>query len=503
MRAQARICEDDANCHLLTVNDLDRTSTDIYHLTPSGYADHAVRAGEMYAYLAGSGTKYQGPKISGLSPIDSTSLHVHVTHTHPASGWTQGVGESVSGFEVLDSYTGVAPIEFNLVDSAEIVDDTRIKLTLTRELSGTAKFGYLNWGAMTPISTPYSFSGQYIPKDNLGLPLQTFDGWVPYDSKRDLNDLDLFKDSPYEVSAFSDVLFNSHDVGTTIVNDAIDLYVSANTFYTNIEPMGPFYKFLKALSWSIYDINIFVEDLEKLVDIERCPKEFFAYLAKLIGWHLISDDLDSWRAQLRQAIYIYKTKGTRKSLEAALHLIFPDGSFDPTDNVTELWESYLPNLIYYVIKTESPYHLGGWSKENAKDLDIPFSNLNPDWNARFCVDFILARIEERNPGFLSHVENFEFGETLFEYRGRSDNIVPPFEKDRWYSTKYVWPEHRSYINYHLSSPIEQKGLGVPVSAVNAIWTSLIRQEFLTSYKGVIRNGNSLQVQMNYLLTMTK
>jgi hypothetical protein len=204
--------------------------------------------------------------------------------------------------------------------------------------------------------------------------------------------------------------------------------------------------------------------------------------------------------------YIYKSKGTRRSLEAALALIFPNADFNPTERVTELWESYIPNLLYYVIRTESPYHLSGWTGEDSKDLDIPFSNSNPEWNARYCVDYILARIQERNPGFINSIPNFEFGETLFEYRGRSDNIIPPFEKERYYSTKYVWPEHISYINYFLSAPIEEKGLGVPVSAVNAVWDHF--QEARDS--GLLQNSNqkwkfftsSMELPFNYDKVMT-
>ena len=87
-------------------------------------------------------------------------------------------------------------------------------------------------------------------------------------------------------------------------------------------------------------------------------------------------------------------------LDAACKLVFPDGIFDASD-VVETWESYLPKLLYYMIKNSSFISKEGLEFESKETLfgtswpvgvrfnQAPASyNKAKDRNYRFLVDAI-------------------------------------------------------------------------------------------------------------------
>ena len=125
---------------------------------------------------------------------------------------------------------------------------------------------------------------------------------------------------------------------------------------TRMENAGPMGKMLKALAYGFYDVQTSIRDIQYLLDIEQCPEEFLQYLGRYLGWTFFSDDPDKWRDQLKQAIYLYKAKGTRQALANATNMVIPSSVYSPNNQVSglqELWESYVPNLLYYTLKTET------------------------------------------------------------------------------------------------------------------------------------------------------
>lgn len=465
-RAQVRIAEDDPYVNLVMTYDFDRVTGESFHLSSSGQWDFGQRLKANADFFLRKSSNYAGPRYTGATYVSSGEYELHFRHANGATDWdTNTKAIDLSGFHVKGQDASVW-MEIEVTTKTT----NSLKLRVLDTTTEPTKIGYNTLGLIQfPVVASVSANLTAYPRDNTpgNLPLYSWDGFVPLPKPNSMVAAEAKFITPPQYRALVDILIFQHDEGSTLLDDALDLFISSDTLYTNVESAGPFYRFLKAMSWSFYDINALVEQLSELVDIEQCPKEFFHYLAKIVGWKLISNDLDAWRSQLRQAIYIYKSKGTRSSFENALKLIFPDKSFDPTSRITELWESYLPKLLYYIIKTESP-HIDEWSKEDSRDFDIPFSDTNPDWNARYLVDFILARLEEKLPGYLSNHSDFEFGDDKFEYRGSRENVVPQWEEERYYDTLTVIPEILPLVSFYLSGVKSRKGLDVPVSAVHSL-----------------------------------
>ena len=241
------------------------------------------------------------------------------------------------------------------------------------------------------------------------------------------------------------------NVRDTLVNDALDDFIAAGTLLVDEKSNGPFEKLLRAISYSVADTQNQINKLDLLYDIEGCPKEFLPLLAELIGLKLVGHDEERWRLQLRQAVSLYKAAGTKKSIQLSVDSFFGKGSFDvSSNNIFELYESYLPNLIYYALATDSAAFKEGftsWTPTAAKALlvnDYSFDSI--DINIRYAVDYILRRLVQLHP------DHFTLGNTpfphitdiggstdpnfVFNYRGR-DFPIPPWEEERYYETCIV------------------------------------------------------------------
>ena len=118
---------------------------------------------------------------------------------------------------------------------------------------------------------------------------------------------------------------------------------------------GPFSKFIKGISYGLYDVNAQVEGLKNLYDIENVPDKFLPHIAELIGWEFIGSDPNKWRNQLRRAVKVYKNTGTKKSVQLGLDTLFGDEIYNLSGSIYELYESYIPFMIYYALVTESPF----------------------------------------------------------------------------------------------------------------------------------------------------
>jgi len=248
------------------------------------------------------------------------------------------------------------------------------------------------------------------------------------------------------------VWLNKEDEDSPFLRNSLEALEGSGLIYSKFDSSGPYTKFMKAASWAFYDLEMIMENMQDLFDIERCPPEFLDYLASVIGWKFLGDDVSLWRGQLRQAVYIYKSTGTRQSLINAIETVFPKevSSFNASSDIRECWESYLPNLIYYTLKTESPTckDFATLSKYlqtqvgNVSGLTINIDPNDHDKNIRFSVDAILEFID-KNTDFLKFN-----GKSLadiskgvgFEARGGYTLAVPPFEYDTFYKTTQITNE---------------------------------------------------------------
>lgn len=214
------------------------------------------------------------------------------------------------------------------------------------------------------------------------------------------------------------------------VRDRFETFIDSRLQITNTISKGPFYKFLRAISFAAFDSDNDVEMLKSLNSIDDCPSEYLPLLAELIGWKLFGSNPSRWRLQLRNAVEIYKRVGTKKAIQFALNTVFPKDLFNIESRLTELWESYIPFLIFYSLATESDYFKSreSWTRETARLMGIEtYSNTNFEENIKLSVDKI---IHETYLQFSSsfHIPN---SDNQFNYRNRTYPI-PPFEEYPYY-----------------------------------------------------------------------
>jgi len=293
------------------------------------------------------------------------------------------------------------------------------------------------------------------------------------------------------------VWYNPNDDASTELQTQLELLTSLGTYDSKKITAGPFQRFLKALSFAVYDVNSLVDDIGTLLDVDRCDKRFLNYLGSLIGWKVLTGDIDRWRGQLRQAVYLYKAKGTRKALETAVSLMFPEAGFNAADATEETWESYIPRLIYYLIATESKVlndpnydptsydsgdpnnpattvSINGVNAVSSIEGDPLFDSDDHDNNYRFATDYVLDSLQHATnaitingvPYAASSWDPDGNGEPFagFEHRG-AFVPVPPWENDRFYDTTYTTMTQLSYVSSLLSENRSNGGLEVPLEYV--------------------------------------
>ena len=214
------------------------------------------------------------------------------------------------------------------------------------------------------------------------------------------------------------------------VRDKFDTFIDSNIQTTRKVEDGPFVRFLRAMSFLAYDVDNLSESLTTNYDLEDCPDEYLPLLAKLIGWDLFGADPDKWRLQLRNATQIYKAVGTKKAVQFALNTIFPKDKFPIQTSLVELWESYVPYVIYYALATESSYFedFTTWTPQLALEMGVlGYSASSMDDNLKRATDRIILET------FLEFPERFNIPnqENGFFYRNEVHEI-PPFEEYPYY-----------------------------------------------------------------------
>ena len=216
------------------------------------------------------------------------------------------------------------------------------------------------------------------------------------------------------------------------VRDKFQVFSDSRLTTTRKVEAGPFVRFLRALSFLAYDVDNLSEQITTLYDLEDCPDEYLPLLAKLIGWDLFGTDPDKWRLQLRNATDIYKAVGTNRSVQFALNTIFPKDQFPIESSLVELWESYVPYIIYYALATESRFFKDytTWTPSLAAQMGVlGYSTSSMDDNISRAVDRIIYETYVEFSGAGSfNIPNLEDG---FFYRDNV-NAIPPYEEYPYY-----------------------------------------------------------------------
>lgn len=271
------------------------------------------------------------------------------------------------------------------------------------------------------------------------------------------------------------------------VRDAITIYLSTRDLLNEKVLTGPFIKLIKALSFAFADYSDSVDKLETLYDIDKCPAEYLPLMANLIGWELFGSDPERWRLQIVNAVNVYKRAGTRQSLQYAIDAVFSQDVFDIDSKIFELWESYVPHLIYYALATESEHliNFDTWTIEKSRNLNIPRrSTSSMDENIRLCTDRIIYELAmEFSSSFILSGQPFPLNDPNFKfyYRGSLNNI-PPFEEYPYYVD--------THVSYNMVSAIADKLVcfGVPKSFAFEV-AGYIRDNCLEATDD-IRNDNT-------------
>lgn len=227
------------------------------------------------------------------------------------------------------------------------------------------------------------------------------------------------------------------------VRDKFEIYMENSLKSADKIEDGPFARLIRALSLFAFDMTNETEQIATLYDIEDCPDDYLPLVAQLIGWDLYSNDPNKWRLQLRNAVDIYKRAGTKGAIQATVDSVFPKNKFPIQSKITELWESYVPYLIYYALATESSLFkdFTTWTSDLASNMLVgTYSTSSMDTNIRLAVDRIILETIQNFP-FNFPINNWiQANNTLFDYRGR-EFLIPPFE------------EYPYYVNTELNQPM--------------------------------------------------
>ena len=320
--------------------------------------------------------------------------------------------------------------------------------------------------------------------------LESFSGTLPLDTLMTM------------VKIWIDPTEDASNRFTTLLSDSL-----AGIMHERRETAGPFSKFVRALSYGIYDLEVLTRDIRDLLDIEECPDEFLDHLARYIGWQFISDNPDTWRSQLRAATYAYKAKGTRNAIEYVAGLFVPSSLYTPandTSGLQELYESYLPNLIYYLIKTESPLReeqdlrpiLTSWADKLSQigvEVTLNYDPNNYDNSIRFLVDAILEYLHHKFGLITINQKDYRESEFWtaqknpgYFHRGKLC-AIPPWEDSRFYQNVGIREVYLTELSSIMIRNKEEFGLGI-ASDMATKFTSYVTSSIFPDIDPVLAPG---------------
>jgi len=285
-------------------------------------------------------------------------------------------------------------------------------------IKGAAHYTWKNWTSLSSISIGllpsnyYSGTGEYVS------------GTQGLDRLKTLIDV-----------IYSDQVATRDD---DYVSVAFEDYIQNGFLLDNRERTGPLSKFIEGVAYSLFDINNESQKIQSLYDLDKCPDNLLKYVAELIGWSLKGSNPRGWRRQLRYAVKLYKQKGTKEGLYNAMTTVLPGTSLEMS-TISEFYESYIPFLMYYLIKTDSSLFNSfvSWSPSHASVYTSgEYSYSDMDHNIRLVIDHLMLRATKKFNS-LFYVRNFEFDpnnpDFIFNYRGRNFPI-PPWEEIKFYKS---------------------------------------------------------------------
>jgi len=417
----------------------------------------------------------------------SGTIQPNMVLSHLSDTFVSGVSSNPN-----NDYTVSAQVHSGLVDTVGLLYmlNTSSNANATTELSAvladyvTSAY-YSNGGEFTE-ETAANVLFEYIWKNRDAVP--EFGRYLPPEFDKPTSSISgvTFASGIQQLERLQTLLsvwLNKEDQDSPFIRNSLEALEGSSLIYSKFDSSGPFTKFMKAASWAFYDLDMIVESMQDLFDIENCPPQFLDHLASVIGWRFLGDDVSMWRGQLRRAVYTYKAKGTRQALVDAIKIVFPKelSTFDASSDIRECWESYLPNLIYYTLKTESPTCVDFSSLStylqtqvnNVSGLTINIDPYDHDKNIRFSVDAILEFIE-KNTGFMrfNHKSLADISKGVgFEARQGYTLAVPPFEYDTFYKNTRITNEVLVYLRKALEGDCQENasfGFRIPSSFVDAL-----------------------------------
>lgn len=339
-----------------------------------------------------------------------------------------------------------------------------------------------------------------------------------------LSGTQLYEAVRAQLETWTDKRLKNHD----FYKDSLTAVITnTGVFPTKLRDAGPFQRFLKALSLGVADINLILEEISDLLSIDDCPEQFLELLANNIGWRLLTGEHTRWRAQLRNAVLMYKSKGSVLGLDAACKLIFPDNIF-AASSVVETWESYVPKLLYYMVKNRSFIAKEGLEFE---PLEVTFGSNWPDGirfnqasrnlpdakdrNHRFLVDSILERFHNKFGGAI-RIRGKSFtqlpiwtclpeGQRGFFHRNYPNDpsnsegfyvAVPPWEKYGFYTETEIDTDRIAFFCDVLSGSRNDGGFEVDeyvVQAFSDLANTAINSAYAASGTPVYAENNKFRL----------
>lgn len=336
-----------------------------------------------------------------------------------------------------------------------------------------------------------------------------------------LSGTQLFDAVRVQLETWTDKRLKNHDFYKQSLAAVI---TNTGAFPSKLRDAGPFQRFLKALSLGVADINLIVEEIGALLSIDECPERFLELLANNIGWQLLTGDYTKWRAQLRNAVMLYKSKGSVLGFNAACKLIFPDGIFEAS-SLVETWESYVPKLLYYMIKNKSFIAKEGLEFEpnygfpngfaaRLNQAPRPFTDAK-DRNHRFLVDACLERFHNTfDRAIVVNGRDFKElpiwtclpdAEPGFYHRNYPKDprdqagfyvAVPPWEKYGFYKEVEINKERIDFFCNLLSGSRYESGFEVDpyvVEAFRTLTTDAIQSTYAVTGTPVYAENNKFRI----------
>ena len=311
-----------------------------------------------------------------------------------------------------------------------------------------------------------------------------------------------------KIKTWADVMYTEAygSESDTYIRDSMVDFIDNDFYPDDILPGGPFYRLQRAAGFLISDINDQIISLETLQSIEDCPTDLLPYLADIIGWEFYTSNTDAWRRQLRSAVSLYKQKGTRLGLENLIKVILPSFDLDFSSQYSEFYESYVPNLMYYLLKTDSYLFSGlnSWTQEKANDISNgERDGVSLDNSIRLVIDNVLLEAVEKFP-HLFNLEGFKFdlsnSSFSFNFRNR-DFKIPPWEHEKFYRSCAVSEDLVEFLKNKLIC------LGVPTISTVSFYDYVLDNTIRGIQDGKFYNNgfffltSSMNLAPNYSVIM--